>query len=263
MRSKKKLRIGDVCEIRTPAGLAYVQYTHEHPHMGQLVRVLPGLYKSRPDLEHLTQTDELYFVFYPVEYSVRDHEAEVVGNEPVPERARPFPMMRRQARDGWLIGSGLRQSTVDEIRKMTYVHDLTPEQRKLSFGDLLRPHAVMVKELARGWTPEQEEEFRLKDAAEFAAKKKAEASQKKNDESGSVLDHYLYFPRKNDAEEAAKRLRVKGWKVEVRMGADGENWLTLAKQPTPIEEEIGDVRDELEDLADKLHGEYDGWGTPV
>lgn len=263
--SGKKPKIGDIYEIRTPAGLAYVQYTHQHPHMGQLVRVLPGLYQNRPDLKQLAQTKELYFVFYPVKYAIRDREAELVAQESVPEWARPFPMMRRQARDGWLIGDGLCQSTVDEIRRMTYVRELTPEQKKLAFGNLLRPHPVMVRELARGWTPEREEEFRLKDAAEFAAKKKTEVVQTQNKDEGprSVIDHYLYFPKKPQAEEAARRLRAKGWQVEVRMGADAENWLALAKQLAPIHEEIGDVRDELEDLADELHGEYDGWGAPV
>jgi len=47
------------------------------------------------------------------------------------------------------------------------------------------------------------------------------------------------------------------------MGANGKNWLVLAKQPAPIEESIGDVRDKLEDLAEELGGEYDGWGTAV
>lgn len=50
---------------------------------------------------------------------------------------------------------------------------------------------------------------------------------------------------------------------EVKMGADGENWLALAKQPAPIEEGIEEIRDELEHLADELGGEYDGWGAAV
>jgi hypothetical protein len=44
----KKIKIGDIAEIKTAAGLAYVQYTHDSEDMGQIVRVLPGLYASRP-----------------------------------------------------------------------------------------------------------------------------------------------------------------------------------------------------------------------
>ena len=39
--------------------------------------------------------------------------------------------------------------------------------------------------------------------------------------------------------------------------------LALAKQPAPIEEDIGDIRDELEALAEKFHGKYDGWGAAI
>ncbi len=67
---KKRAEIGDVCEIRTPAGLAYVQYTHPHPSMGQLVRVLPGLYAGRPDVRELAQQKELYFIFYTLDYAL-------------------------------------------------------------------------------------------------------------------------------------------------------------------------------------------------
>ena len=48
----------------------------------------------------------------------------------------------------------------------------------------------------------------------------------------------------------------------MRIGGD-ETWLALAKQPAPIEDDIEDVRRELEQLAAELGGEYDGWGAEV
>src|SRR5215469_6337718 len=39
---ERKPEIGDIYEIKTSAGLAYVQYTHDERDMGELVRVLPG-----------------------------------------------------------------------------------------------------------------------------------------------------------------------------------------------------------------------------
>ena len=77
------------------------------------------------------------------------------------------------------------------------------------------------------------------------------------------LDHYLYFPQKSLAQQAGDRLQAKGWTVEVKRAADGESWLTLAKQPAPIDDTIEEVRDELEQLASELGGEYDGWGAAV
>lgn len=56
LRTKK--RIGDVIEIRTSKGLAYVQYTHEYskpPKWGSLVRILQGFYEKRLSHEELSE----------------------------------------------------------------------------------------------------------------------------------------------------------------------------------------------------------------
>lgn len=258
-----KPKIGDVCEIAIPNGLAYVQYTHDHPSLGELVRVLPGIYSTRPDIKTLAQQTEIYFVFYPLKYALRDRQTAVVSNEPVPGWARQFPIMRKRAGDhGWLIGDGSKQSTLEEMNRLSYVEQLTPEQKKLSIGGQLCPHPALVKDLARGWMPERAEEFRSIDSAEADARKEAEAGLPE-DEKAQFLDHFLYFPKKSQAERAGERLRGKGWRVEVRKGGGGEDWLTLAKQPAPIEDAIEDIRDELEDLAEELGGEYDRWGASV
>jgi hypothetical protein len=150
--------------------------------------------------------------------------------------------------------------------KMLKVKELTPEQKKLSIASFLYPHAALVKELARGWTPERYEEFVQIDEAERKAREEAQATGHRKGMAESkveFLDHYLYFSKRANAEKAAEKLRGKGWTVEVRKGADGKDWLTLAKQPAPIEDEIEEIRDELERLAEDLGGEYDGWGAPV
>ncbi len=43
MFGKKRARIGDICEIKTPAGLACLQYAHDGGNVGKLAQVLPGL----------------------------------------------------------------------------------------------------------------------------------------------------------------------------------------------------------------------------
>ena len=94
----KKASIGDIVEISTPAGLGYVQYTHDADTNGELVRVLPGLYTDRPsDFAALARQKELYFVFYIMNYALRAGQAEVVSNQPVPEWAKAHPMMRHAA----------------------------------------------------------------------------------------------------------------------------------------------------------------------
>lgn len=157
----RKLKVGDVAEIRTPQGLAYVQYTHDGMGDGEIVRVLPGLYNSRPNLESLVSQHELYFIFYTLRYAIREKQSEVVCNLPVPEWARSEPLMRHAAGSsaegnvtGWRIVPALNALTIDFLKRTPVIRELTPEQKRLSIH-LIRPHPVMVKELARGWTPER------------------------------------------------------------------------------------------------------------
>jgi hypothetical protein len=266
--SGKKPKIGDICEIKTPAGLAYVQYTHEGRDMGQLVRVLPGLFSTRPtDFAELSQRKELYFAFYTLNYALRDHQAEVVSHQPVPEWAQPYPLMRWcGARDpsgkaiAWKIFSASSPLTVEEHQRTPLIHNLSPEQHRLSIHQLW-PHLVMVKELARGWTPERAEELRLQDVTE-GEKRKATAPPENR--ASEPMKHYLYFPKKPNAEEAGERLRSRGFSVEVRKGADGENWLALAtKAPPKNGEQMDELRDEMEALAAQFGGEYDGWEAAI
>jgi hypothetical protein len=260
---KAKAKIGDVFEIETPAGLAYVQFTHDLPQVAQLVRVLPGLYPTRPDVRALAQQKELYFAFYFLSNAFLKGQVAVVSNEPVPSWAKPFPTMRHRAWDGscWFIGEGSLWYQLGGVSRMQKVLELTPEQRKLSISSYLSPHPAMVKELARGWTPERDDEFQRLDALEGQADDARNAESA--DQEPTFVDHYLYFPKKSNAERAAQRLTAKDWAVEVKRGADGESWLTLARQPAPIEEDIEEIRDELERLAGELGGEYDGWGAAV
>jgi len=93
-------KIGDLIEIATPKGFAYAQYTHEHsrpPRMGSLLRVLPGVFSSRPESpERLIDGRELFSTFYPlrVELGRHDTQFKIIGNERIPEWAIAFPVFR-------------------------------------------------------------------------------------------------------------------------------------------------------------------------
>ena len=266
MRAKKPI-IGDIYEVKVPSGLAYMQYTHEGEDNGELVRVLPGIYARRPDdFASFSQQKELYFTFCTLAIGLRKREVEQVSNQPVPESARPFPTMRKaggRSREGrilnWHIGHGLRLYTIQEMQNALFTRELTPEQRKLSIAQIC-PISALAEDIERGWTPERNEELEEMDRQQQKAARSQTASLEPKTQS---IDHFLYFPKKSDAEKAAQQLRNKEWIVEVKLGADGENWLVLGKQPAPIAEDIEDLRDELERLAKKHHGEYDGWGAAV
>jgi len=59
-----------------------------------------------------------------------------------------------------------------------------------------------------------------------------------------VLLHYLYFPTRHGASDTAKELRARGFETEERLGADGVNWLVLAKHEViPSEETMAANRE--------------------
>lgn len=263
----KKPKIGDIYEVKITSGVAYFQYTHEAEDGTQLIRVFPGIYPSRlTNFVALSQQRELYFIFTILVHALRKKEIVLASHQPVPDWAKPFPIMRKVAGrarggkiTGWIIGHGLRLYTVEEIQHALHVRELTPEQRKLSIASIW-PVSTLVSQIERGWLPERNEELEDADRQRSELEIQAKAGQQPE---AKFIDHYLYFPKRHNADRASDQLRAKGWQVEVKMGADEKNWLVLAKQPAPIEEDVEEIRDELERLAKEFHGEYDGWGAAV
>jgi hypothetical protein len=256
---KKKAAIGDILEIKTPSGLAYLQYTHEHPDMGALVRVLPGLYERRPtDFTELAQQKELYFTYYVLEYALPKGETEVVSHQPIPDWARSYPMMRHSLGGGtsgtWtILRADMLPLTLENIRKSPKYTVLTPEQEKLSI-DSIWSHGLLVERLAQGWMPERAEEFLA------AARKKAEKKPRPKPVPNQAMRHYLYFPEKENAEKAAQWFRAQGFSVDVQPGAGNENWLALVKHEiVDDQQDLERIREEMEALTERLDGEYDGW----
>jgi hypothetical protein len=164
---RKKARLGDIVEIKTPAGFGYVQYTYDAETNGQLVRVLPGLYEDRPsNFGELAQQKELYFVFLILNRGFRTGigEMELVSNQPIPEWAISPPIMRHSAATDahgktirWRIIHADTKLTLEELQRAPVLTHLTPDQRRLSIREIWPP-AVMVRRLAERWSPERAEE---------------------------------------------------------------------------------------------------------
>lgn len=110
---------GDVVEIQTGEGLAYVQVTHHHASYPPVVRALPGLFEVRPEnVCSLVAKPEIFTVMIPLESALSrlGIAAEVVGHVDVSSADRAFPTFRMPIRDKrgeivywWLWdGEGLR-----------------------------------------------------------------------------------------------------------------------------------------------------------
>src|SRR5438309_305325 len=79
-----------------------------------------------------------------------------------------------------------------------------------------------------------------------------------------VLVHYLYVPTKEVGARVSAELRQHGFQTEDRLGADGVNWLVLARhEVVPTPELLTTTRKQMETLAANVDGEYDGWEAEV
>jgi hypothetical protein len=79
-----------------------------------------------------------------------------------------------------------------------------------------------------------------------------------------IFSHYLYFSARKPAEAAAAELRSLGFSTEDPSCPDGVDWLVLVRQElVPSEETVARVRHQMEDIARRCGGEYDGWEAEV
>lgn len=72
--------------------------------------------------------------------------------------------------------------------------------------------------------------------------------------------HYLYLPTQQNAQTVASALEQRGFRTQCRLGADGANWLVLARHNvTPTLDLITSTRRTMEGVVAPFKGEYDGW----
>lgn len=128
---------GDVVEIVTDKGNAYVQITHNHPSYPPVVRVLNGIYESRPDdLTALVDGDTRFVCMIPLDGALErlGKRYEIVSHVKVPEERRAFPTFRMPIRDKkgeivyWWFWNG---------RGLTYDVDLDEAQKELPLREVM------------------------------------------------------------------------------------------------------------------------------
>lgn len=151
---RKRPRLGDVIEIGTPEGFAYAQYSHKTPSYGPLIRVLPGLFASRPSaFGELVEQPERFLVFFPLGPACNRGMVQVVAEEPIPPAAQAFPLFRRGLADRegqvkqWFLWDGDRDSPIEE---------LTPDLLKLPIHLGIWNASLLVERIASGWIPSDE-----------------------------------------------------------------------------------------------------------
>jgi hypothetical protein len=147
-----KIKIGDIFEINTPKGKAYLHYIYKDKAIGDLIRVLPGLYTERPvSFDKLAASDERYMIFFPVSAAHKRNIVEHVGYYPADNFSKPKYMRTEHNVRGEFLGWHIIDT--DTWRRQL-VNELTAEQKKLSSWGIWND-TLLIKNLISDWSLEK------------------------------------------------------------------------------------------------------------
>jgi len=144
-----KIKTGDIFEIETSKGKAYLHYAFKDETNGELIRVLPGLYSDQPkNLKELAVEDERFLVFFPLSAANRKKIVKKVGHHDLDSFARPEYMRVEHYIRGKFLGWHI-------INTDTWERDLVKElddcQKKLSPWGIWND-TLLIERLEEDWT---------------------------------------------------------------------------------------------------------------
>lgn len=147
-----KIKVGDIFELNTPKGKAYLHYIHNDKVTGELIRVLKGLYNKIPDdFEKLVNTEERYMISFPVSAATKKNILRHVGfcsaqNFNKPKYMRTQHNIRGEFLGWHIVDTGTWQRQL--------VKTLSDEEKKLSpwgaWNDTL-----LIEKLVQDWSLDQ------------------------------------------------------------------------------------------------------------
>jgi len=157
MVSNRRLILGDVIEIPLSNGnLAYAQFVYNHkekPVWGHLIRVLPGVFRTRPaDFKELVKKEERFCAFFPAGAAVRRGVVKIASSEKIPQGKENLPLFRatndlsKRGNKRWWLWDGKNSREIGV---------LTSEQSDFPLKEIVSLD-VLVERIEKGWTPREE-----------------------------------------------------------------------------------------------------------
>jgi hypothetical protein len=129
-----------------------MQYVNDEPQMGELMRVLPGLYDNVPEcLIGLVEQRERFVTFFPLAAAVKRQIVRYVDNVPVPAVVDHFPVLRSPGYvnpatneiESWWLWNGESAWRVDE---------LSDAEKNFSLKSIMND-TLLIERIISGWTP--------------------------------------------------------------------------------------------------------------
>lgn len=147
-----RIKLGDIFEVETPKGKAYLHYAYRDTVTGELIRVLPGLYSERPaNFNELAASKERYVVSFPLTAANKQKIVEQVGFHPVDNFVKPKFMRTEHNVRGEFLGWHI-VDTSNWQRQL--VKNLTSEQKRLSPWGIWND-TLLVENLVNDWSLEK------------------------------------------------------------------------------------------------------------
>jgi hypothetical protein len=145
----RRIQIGDIFEINTSKGKAYLHYIHNNKLEGAVIRVLQGLYSERPEkFEELVTSEERYIISFPLSVATKRKIVENVGHYPASNFSVPRIMRSTHKIGNEFIGWFLIDCETNQRR---LVKSLTPEQKKLSPWGIWND-TLLIERLENDWS---------------------------------------------------------------------------------------------------------------
>ena len=256
--NRRRATPGDTLEVETTDGLYYLRYVGRHHLYGDVVFVDPTKHFSRPaDLRQLFQNG--YIAFYPVNLAILHGLVKVIQRG---LRGTTLEVPMHLRRPGALVGRRIATWFIEDGSREVVKENLTTEELTLPIAEVWS-HETLLYRLEEGWRPEWESsELSLMRSSpeDTVTSRQDDLADSEQFKPQLVVTHYLYFPTQKAAKRAEAELKMRGFQTEIRLGADGINWLVLARNEVPASAaSLDDARQVMETLSSKMHGQYDGW----
>jgi len=153
----KRIKVGDIIEIKTNKGLSYAQYTHKDDMMGILIHIFKEIYDERPEnLDAVVKEEVQFSTFFPLGAAVNRKIFEVVGHSEISRKLQKFPLFRNAGLPG-PDGVKVKDWWLWDGKKSWKVRKLTKKQRKLPIKGACND-TMLIYRIETGYTPEKDPE---------------------------------------------------------------------------------------------------------
>ena len=147
-----RINLGEIFEIKTAKGFAYLHYFYLDNDKIPWLRVLPGMYKDRPDnVEELAATKEKYILRFMIGVAYHRKYVEKTGFFPADSFKKPQFMRSPESRGGDFLGWYIINT--DTFFRNLF-QELTSEQIQLSSWGIWS-YPLLLDRLESNWSLEK------------------------------------------------------------------------------------------------------------